>query len=107
MASLAITAAQGQTAVTYTGYALLFVALVWMLIDPRGRFRQLLRRAATLCVVGCVGCAFATAQTAAPRVLPQATAERFGQLYIIYNDRVCPMPSTSPRNSVAVVAMRA
>ncbi len=76
---------------TYTGYALLFVALVWMLIDPRGRFRQLLRRAATLCVVGCVGCGFATAQTAAPRVLPQATAERFGQLYIIYNDRVCPV----------------
>ena len=29
--------------VTYTGYALLFVALIGMLIDPRGAYRQLLR----------------------------------------------------------------
>ena len=26
--------------VTYCGYALLFVSLIWMLIDPRGKFRQ-------------------------------------------------------------------
>ena len=26
--------------VTYCGYALLFVSLVWMLIDPKGKFRQ-------------------------------------------------------------------
>jgi len=29
--------------VTYLGYALLFIALVWMLIDPKGRYRTLLR----------------------------------------------------------------
>ena len=32
--------------VTYTGYALLFLSLLWMLIDPRGTFRQLLRQEA-------------------------------------------------------------
>ena len=32
--------------VTYAGYALLFVSLVWILIDPKGSYRQLLRRAA-------------------------------------------------------------
>ncbi len=76
--------------VTYAGYALLFVSLVWMLIDPRGSFRQLLRRAsavAVLCVFGVV----AHAASPAPRVLPAETAEQFGRLFIVYNDRVCPV----------------
>ena len=29
--------------VTYTGYALLFISLVWVLLDPRGSYRQVLR----------------------------------------------------------------
>ena len=29
--------------VTYTGYALLFIALLWMLVDPGGAYRRLLR----------------------------------------------------------------
>ena len=83
---------------TYTGYALLFVSLVWMLIDLHGQFRQLLRRAATLCAISFLGLGYATASTpsgitatAPPRALPQETAERFGYLYIVYNDRVCPI----------------
>ena len=72
--------------VTYAGYALLFVSLVWILIDPKGAYRQLLRRAA-VCLVGC--CAMTA--TASPRVLPQATADRFARLFVVYNDRVCPM----------------
>ena len=78
--------------VTYLGYALLFVSLVWMLIDPRGQYRQLLRRAAA-CALLCLACChtMATNPTPAPRVLPQETAERFSQLFVVYNDRVCPM----------------
>jgi len=72
--------------VTYAGYALLFVSLVWILIDPKGAYRQLLRRAA-VCLVGC--CAMTA--TASPRVLPQETADRFARLFVVYNDRVCPM----------------
>ena len=73
--------------VTYCGYALLFVSLVWMLIDPRGQFRQLLRRAAVV-VTLCIVCGHAVA---VPRVLPEETADRFAQLFIVYNDRVCPL----------------
>ena len=73
--------------VTYCGYALLFVALVWILIDPHGSYRQLLRRTAALCAAFFVCCNMA----AAPRVLPEQTAERFSRLYIVYNDRVCPV----------------
>ena len=72
--------------VTYAGYALLFVSFVWILIDPKGAYRQLLRRAA-VCLVGC--CAMTA--TASPRVLPQETADRFARLFVVYNDRVCPM----------------
>ena len=73
--------------VTYTGYALLFVSLIWMLIDPRGTYRQLLRRTATVILL----CSVFNGITAAPRVLPQETADRFCRLYVVYNDRVCPM----------------
>ena len=77
--------------VSYAGYALLFVSLVWILIDPKGSYRQLLRRAAA-CLVCCYGmAAYATAASASPRVLPQETADRFGRLFVVYNDRVCPM----------------
>lgn len=77
--------------VSYAGYALLFVSLVWILIDPKGSYRQLLRRAAA-CLVCCYGmAAYATAASASPRVLPQETADRFARLFVVYNDRVCPM----------------
>ena len=73
--------------VTYAGYALLFVSLIWMLIDPRGTYRQLLRRTATVILL----CSVFNGITAAPTALPQETADRFCRLYVVYNDRVCPM----------------
>jgi len=82
--------------VTYLGYALLFVALVWMLVDPRGAYRQLLRRTAACALLCAVyGHTMATdamkPEGTSPRVLPQETAERFCRLFVVYNDRVCPM----------------
>jgi len=73
--------------VTYSGYALLFISLIWILIDPRGAYRQLLRRASAVAVLCML---FSTGQ-AAPRVLPEETADRFGKLFVVYNERVCPM----------------
>ena len=89
---------------TYTGYALLFVSLVGMLIDPRGAYRKLLRsnvlkRGALLVAVLFAMCtpklngAFAADNTADVKAhyLPEATAARFGNLFILYNSRICPM----------------
>ena len=77
--------------ITYTGYALLFVSLLWMLIDPNGAFRQLLRspllKRGVLVVVLSLG--FANAH--ALNTMPKETAEKFGSLYILYNDRICPL----------------
>lgn len=79
--------------VTYAGYGLLFLSLVWMLLDPRGTYRRLLRspqlrRGATLLLL-----LLATSLNgmAAPRTLPRETAEQFGKLLMVYNDRICPV----------------
>jgi len=77
--------------VTYTGYGLLFISLLWMLADPKGAYRRALRSGAlkrgalSVCAVLCLGSA-----KAAP-VLPEGTAEKFGKLNILYNDRICPL----------------
>jgi len=93
-------------AVTYVGYALLFVGLVWMLIDPRGAYRQVLRSpllkrgALVLCLAAAASgptlaapaaAAEAAEAAAAPRALPEATAAKFGRLNMLYNDRICPL----------------
>ncbi|MBQ8463572.1 MAG: cytochrome c biogenesis protein CcsA [Prevotella sp.] len=95
--------------VTYVGYALLFVSLVWILLDPKGAYRQVLRspllRKGVLSLVLCLVCGHSmatdrtaeatdrTAEAAAAgrAVLPAETAARFGRLNVVYNDRVCPM----------------
>ena len=78
--------------VTYVGYALLFFSLVYMLIDPRGTFRRLLRspllqRAVLLILI--FHCSLFTCH-AAP-TLPREQADAFAQLHILYNDRICPI----------------
>lgn len=72
--------------ITYTGYAMLFIGLLWMLIDPRGTFRHLLRQTVSM-VALLLYCGHATAQP----VLPATTAERLGRLHIVYNDRLAPV----------------
>ena len=78
--------------VTYTGYALLFAALLGILIDPRGTFRRLLadsrlRRSAFLLLALL---SIARELSASPLVVPRETAHRFGSLHILYNDRIAP-----------------
>ena len=72
-------------ATTYAGYALFFIALIWMLIDPKGTFRRLLRKVAVAALL--VVPLSAGAATAVPR----STADAFGQLHMDYNDRICPV----------------
>lgn len=78
--------------VTYCGYALLFVSLVWMLFDPRGTYRRLL--SSPLLKKGLLSLLLllsASLSANAATTLSKETAERFGKLYILYNDRICPM----------------
>lgn len=79
--------------VTYVGYALLFFSLVYMLFDPHGTFRRLLRspllqRAALLFLI--FHCSLFTCHAATP-TLPRDQADAFARLHILYNDRICPV----------------
>lgn len=89
--------------VTYTGYALLFLSLILMLFDPRGAYRALLRsehlrKGALLSVMAAAtlfgnttSAATASAADHTPHALPEKTAEKFGELFILHNNRICPM----------------
>ena len=92
--------------VTYTGYALLFVALIGMLIDPRGAYRQLLRHPVFKKGALFLTLLFATASTSTlwaagttdnvkAHYLPEATAEQFGRINILYNSRICPVQTVA------------
>lgn len=86
--------------VTYAGYALLFASLIWMLFDPKGSYRRILRslkkamtddksRAAVLpmfIIGGLMPC-----KSSAATVVPQSEAAKFGTLDILYNARICPV----------------
>ena len=78
--------------VTYTGYALLFVSLVWMLLDPKGPYRRLfssgLLKKGVLSLLAVM--AFQH-EAGAATVLPEETAAEFGKLNILYNNRICPL----------------
>ena len=97
---LAINADPYGIPATYTGYALLFISLVWMLFDPKGGYRKVLQdplfRKGTLVLAflfaaGTGAFAHSYDDGIARSVLPKATAERFGRLNILYNDRICPL----------------
>lgn len=79
---------------TYVGYALLFFSLIWLLINPRGTFRKLLKhpllqKGAVVGILFLFSASTLHAQTTT--VLPKEVASRMGELYMLYNDRVCQM----------------
>ena len=99
---LAINADPYGIPVTYTGYALLFISLVWMLFDPKGGYRKLLKSpllkkgaliTALILSMGNIQTLHAESATdnLQNAVLPKETAEKFGELHILYNDRICPV----------------
>lgn len=99
---LAINADPYGIPVTYTGYAMLFISLVWMLFDPKGGYRKLLKSpllkkgaliTALILSMGNIQTLHAESATGNLQnaVLPKETAEKFGELHILYNDRICPV----------------
>ncbi len=89
---LSVNADPWGIAITYTGYAMLFIALIWMLADPKGTFRTLLR--SPLLRRGALSAALLAAMAAgtqAAPTLPRETADRFGRLHILSAGRICPV----------------
>lgn len=85
--------------ITYAGYTLLLLSTVFFFFSPQSRFRQLLKspllhRSLTVILLlfaFSLNSNFLKANSPFPKVLPREVAEHFGDLYILYNNRICPL----------------
>lgn len=84
-------------AVTYMGYALLLLSILLFFFDKHSDFRRLMNSGVlkrSVCIV-LLGLATVPAMQAAdaerPKTLPKEVAAQFGDLYVLYNNRVCPL----------------
>lgn len=91
-ASLAISYDPYGIAITYAGYLGLLLSMLAFFFQRNSAFRQLLRHSAlrrgTLTVAALM---MALSASATPQTLPRDVAERFGDLYVYYNDRLTPL----------------
>ena len=79
-------------AVTYTGYGLLLVGMIAVLIDRRTAFRALLhhpalKRGTAAIILLIAGTGVSSAQ---PQTVPRDVADAMGDLYILHDNRICP-----------------
>lgn len=84
-------------ALTYTGYGLLFLSMLWLLIDKRETFHKLLRhkyfKQGTHCLFFLLFFGYNNGIHASDRQLPalnRIQADSLSKTQIIYNDRVSP-----------------
>ena len=92
--------------ITYTGYSILLVSIILFFLNPQSTFRQLMksyRNNSQDIKKGCsilfllfvstfpMGSRAMAADHPLPKTLPRETAGRFGDLYILYSDRICPL----------------
>lgn len=81
--------------ITYAGYALLLISMILFLCKKDSRFRQLLHHPLLRSAgVGCVLLFMAVGGLHAgelPRTLPKGVAAKLGNLYVYYNERLCPL----------------
>lgn len=80
--------------VTYAGYALLLLAMLTLLLSPRSGMRYAWRALQRLSVLALflLPATGAMAQNGeAPQSLPREVADEFGELYVSYGGRICPL----------------
>ena len=80
---------------TYAGYILLFISLLGLFLAPNGQFRRLLQKTSSKAVLLLafitIGCAIPMQAANKPNTLPKESADKMGQMYVMYKGRVCPM----------------
>ena len=75
-------------AVTYIGYLLMAIGILLLFASRNSRFRQLLKGAPIAVLLMLMG---VNQASAAPNTLPKATADKMGQMYVLFKGRVCPL----------------
>ena len=92
---------------TYAGYLLLLVSMIGFFFQKGSNFRTVLRRVMQASVLAVGLFLFSSchserseesvSEESLPKVLPEEVADAFGDLYVYYGDRVCPL-STQTRD---------
>ena len=83
--------------ITYAGYVLLLLSCLLFFFDRGSAFRRLCRHpllrgaAVGACLLCLASPTYAAEASDVPRALPRQTAAAFGNLYVYYNERVCPL----------------
>ena len=75
--------------ITYAGYALLLLSMILFFVQPGSRFRAVLRRGSAALLLILIASA-ANAQEE-PHTLPAGIAEKFCDIHVYYNGRICPL----------------
>ena len=80
--------------ITYCGYILLLVSMIGFFFQKESAFRNVLRRVSGAFVILAAmvlpQSLEARDASVAPKVLPREVSDAFGELYVYYNDRICP-----------------
>ena len=79
--------------ITYTGYALLLLSMLWNILAKGKWQNRLVVSGKRLAVLGL--CFLPFASFAAPKALPADVASEFGNLYTYYNGRICPFQTVA------------
>ncbi len=87
-------------AITYTGYLLLLVSIIWVLFSRntqmRHLYRQVVARQSRLVVIGVFMLYSYSAGAAELQTVDREIAQKVGSINVLYNDRICPI------NTVAI-----
>ena len=74
--------------ITYAGYTLLLLSMLLFFLQPGSRFRTALRRGGAALLIIKIS---ATNAQGAPQTLPRDVAEKFCEIHVHYNGRICPL----------------
>ncbi len=77
-------------AVSYTGYGLMMLTMLLFFFSKKTRFYELLHNKSGLALL-IICCYAGNCKADNTEVIPQNIAQKFGDIYVLYNDRVCPL----------------
>ena len=80
--------------VTYSGYLIFFIAMLWVLVSPKGRYRRIIRKFMASALLGTTvfltsGFSAAAAQLPDGKTIPEGIASEIGRLLVNHNGRLC------------------
>ena len=78
-------------AVIYTGFGMLLIGLLLLMFSKNGPLRAIFRDLRTKTAVVAVILLLASQGVSAQQVLPKQTADKMGQMCVLYKGRICPL----------------